>query len=341
MMVMALIGCGKSADGDVYTNMREGAKSKLVSLGDYQNLSYTMETATITDEEVEEEIESELEWYEEYEEIDRTTAEEGDVVNIDFVGKVDGEEMENGSAEDYDLELGSGDFIPGFEEQIIGKEKGGRFEVTVTFPDDYDEELAGKEGVFDVTLNKIQKAVAAELTDEFVQENFDYETVEEYREGLKADLLSSREEENRSAAIDELLAKILEGSEIKVEASDIDDAVDQLIESYESYADMYGMDIDDFCQTFFGTTLDGLREDSRSSEEELLKYDLILSEIAKREKLGITQKEYEDALTPELEDYGCESIEEYENEYGKEDYLYDLLYNKVTQYLLDYSQKEE
>jgi len=334
IMVVALIGCGSS---NTYTNLREGAKSSVTSLGQYKDLSYTLEEVSVTDDEVEEEIEAELEWYEDYQEIDRTIAEDGDVVNLDFVGLVDGEEIEDGSAEDFDLELGSGDFIPGFEEQIIGKEKGSQFEVQVTFPEDYDEDLAGKDAVFEVTLNKIQEAVPAELTDEFVQENMDCETVEEYRELVKNDLLVSKEDENRSLAVEELLTQILEDSKLKIDETDIDRAVEELVEGYEGYAEMYGMELEEFCQSFFGYGVEELKEESRSSAQEELKTDLLLSAIAKKEKLGITQQEYEEAVKPELEDYGCESIEEFEEEYGKEDYIYEMLYAKVTQYLLDQS----
>lgn len=339
ILTVSLVGCGSGNGSAVYTDMNEGVRSKLVTLGDYKDLSYTLEEVNVTDEDVESEIESELEWYEEYEEIDRTTAEEGDVVNIDFAGKVDGEEMENGSSEDYDLELGSGDFIPGFEEQIIGKEKGSRFQVEVTFPDEYDADLAGKDAVFDVTLNKIQKAVPAELTDAFVKENMDCETVEEYRQSVKEDLISSMEEENRSKATGELLEQIIAGSEFEIDQSDIDKAVDEQIENYQSYADMYGMDMEEFCQSFFGYGSEQLREESRQGAEDDLKSDLILGEIAKRENLGITQKEYEDAVKQELEDYGYETVEEFEEEYGKEEYMYNLLYEKVLQYLLDNSKK--
>lgn len=337
VLAVSLTGCGKSSS--TYTDLNEGTKSRLVTLGDYKSLSYTMEEAAVTDEEVESEIQSELEWYDDYVEIDRTTAQEGDVVNIDFVGKVDGEEMENGSAEDYDLELGSGDFIPGFEEQVVGKEKGSSFQVEVTFPEDYDEELGGKDAVFDVTLNKIQEAVPAELNDAFVQENMDLSTVEEYRQSVKEDLISAKEEENRSNAVDELLGQIRENSQFEIDQSDIDQSVQEQMDSYQSYAEMYGMELEDFCQNFFGYGSEQLKEESRAGAEDEIKNNLIVGEIAKQENLGVTQQEYEEAVKQELDDYGYETVEEFEEDYGKEDYMNNLLYDKVVQYLLDHSKK--
>lgn len=336
---VAVAGCGGASD--TYTDLNPELQSEIETLGDYKNLTYTWEEVAVTDEEVEEEIGYELEWYAEYEEItDRTVAENGDVVNIDFVGKIDGEEFEDGSGEEYDLELGSGEFIEGFEEQIVGKEVGSQFDVNVTFPEDYNETLGGKAAVFQVTLNKIQKSIPAELTDEFVVENLEYASVSEYKAAVKEDLLSSKELENKDNAVSELMDQILSNSEFAIEESDIDKLVEEQISGYEMYASMYEMDLDQFVEQFFGCTVDELRESSREEVESEIKSDLVFSEIARKEKLGITQEAYEEAVTAELEDYECETIEEFEEQFGKEDYIYTMLHDKVTEYLLSQSQKQ-
>lgn len=336
VMLTGVTACGKG--NGTYTELMEDLKSEVTTLGTYKDLTYTMETATITDEEVEEEIQAELEWYGEYEEItDRTVVEDGDVVNINFVGKVDGEEFEGGTSEDYDLEIGSGDFIEGFEEQIVGKEKGSTFDVNVTFPEDYEEGLSGKDAVFEVTVNKIQKSVAAELTDEFVQENMECETVDEYRAMMKEDLLIAKEDENKSNAIYELLDQIAQSSEIKIDDADIEAYLDTMIEEYAAYAEMYGMEKEEFLSSFFGSTEEELREESKEEAKNEITYALILGAIAEKENLGITQEEYEAEVTSYLEEYEVESVEQYEEEYGKSDTIYTMLFDKVTQYLLDNS----
>lgn len=339
VLAISVIGCGKSSD--TYTNLSPDLQSKIKTLGDYKNLTYTWEETSVTDEEVEEEIGYELEWYAEYEEItDRSVAQEGDVANIDFVGKVNGEAFEDGSAEAYDLELGSGEFIDGFEEQIVGKEVGSSFEVNVTFPEDYEESLAGQAAVFEVTLNKIQKSIPAELTDEFVQENLEYETVEEYKEAVKADLLSSKEMENQDNAISQIMEQILANSEFTIEEGDIDTLVEEQVAGYETYASMYEMELSDFVEEFFGCTVDELKVNSRAEVEDQIKFDLVFSKIAEKEKLGVTQEEYEKAVTAELADYECETIEEFEEQIGKDDYIYSMLYEKVADFLLEQSQKQ-
>lgn len=340
-LAISVVGCGSNSD--TYTDMNPDLKSKVETLGEYKGLSYTWEDATVTDEEVEEEIGYELEWYTEYEDVtDRTTAQDGDVVNIDFVGKIDGEAFENGSAEEYDLELGSGDFIPGFEEQIVGKEVGSEFDVNVTFPDDYDESLAGQDAVFEVKLNKIQKSIPVELTDEFVKETLesDYETVEEYKAGIKEDLLLSKQEENEENAITQIMEQILEKSEFKIEDADIDALVEEQMEGYEMYASMYEMELSEFVEQFFGCTVDELKESSRGDMEDEIKFNLVFSAIAQKENLGVTQEEYEKAVTEELADYECETIEEFEEQIGKDDYIYGMIYDKVADFLLEQSQKQ-
>lgn len=338
-LALSAVGCGSNSD--TYTELEPGLQSKVEKLGEYKGLSYTWEEASVTDEELEQEIQYELEWYEEYEEItDRTVAQDGDVVDINFVGKIDGVAFENGSADNYELELGSGGFIPGFEEQIVGKEVGSDFQVNVTFPEDYDESLAGKDAVFDVKLNKIEKVIPAELTDEFVKENMDYESVEEYKAALKEDLINSKQSEIEDHATYQIAEQIVEKSEFKIEDTDIDHLVEEQMASYESYAAMYEMELEDFMNQFLGCSVDEWKEITRADVEEEIKVALVFSNIVKKEKLGVSQEEYEKAVTEEMADYECETIEEFEEQFGKDDYIYNMLYNKVSKFLLEQSQKQ-
>ena len=136
--------------------------------------------------------------------------------------------------------------------------------------------------------------------------------------------------------MDQILAK----SEFQIEQEDIDTLVEDQMANYEMYASMYDMDVTEFAQELFGCTVEELRENSKSEVEAEIKFNLVFSEIIKKEKLGVTQEEYETAVTAELADYECETIEEFEEQMGKEDYIYGMLYTKVSDFLLEQSSKK-
>ena len=160
-----------------------------VELGDYSKLEAEVNKYEVTDEDIMREINRELDQNSRIISVEDRAVKDGDIVNIDFVGKLDGEEFPGGDAKGYDLVIGSGAFIPGFEEQIIGKEIGQEFNVDVVFPEDYHEEsLAGKNVIFEVKLNSIQEKELPELDDEFVKDISEFDTLEEYKNNVKIDL---------------------------------------------------------------------------------------------------------------------------------------------------------
>lgn len=338
-MAVMLTGCG---DSDKYTTIDASIESKLTKLADYKGLPYNVEEVTVTDEEVQEEMEMEMSWYGEYKAIEgKTLVENGDTVNIAFKGLIDGVEFEGGTAESYDLTLGSGEMIDGFEEGIVGKNVGDAFSIDLVFPEDYyDTEVAGKNVTFEITVNQIEEYIEPELTDEFVKENLDYENVDAFRTATKESLIESKMEEVEYAAQGELIQSIIDNSTFEMVEDEVEAYRQDLIAEYESYAEMYGMEYGDFLEMFMGTTQEEFEETSKSEAETQIKTILVYQEIVDKENLGITEKEYTESLAQMAEEYEYESPEEFEEEYEKASLISDMLYEKAMQFIIDNAKTE-
>lgn len=338
-MIMAFTACGKE---EKYTTIDASLESKVTELGEYKGLLYQPEEATVTDEEVQESMDMEVSWYGTYEAIpDKTTVEDGDTVNISFKGMIDGAEFEGGTAESYDLALGEGEMIEGFEESIVGKNVGDSFSTDLVFPEDYyDTEVAGKNVTFEITINQIEEFVEPELTDEFVKENMGYESIEAFEEATRNSLVESALEENEQAAQEVLLAEILENSKFDMKEEEVEAYREALIAEYESYAEMYGMEYADFLEMFVETTEEEFEEESKVLAEDEIKTILVYQAIIEKENLGITEKEYESTLKEMAEEYGYESPEEMEADYEKASIISDILYQKVMEFLLENAKTE-
>ncbi|MBQ7065887.1 MAG: trigger factor [Lachnospiraceae bacterium] len=338
-MAVMLTGCG---DSDKYTTIDASIESKLTKLADYKGLPYNVEEVTVTDEEVQEEMEMEMSWYGEYKAIEgKTLVENGDTVNIAFKGLIDGVEFEGGTAESYDLTLGSGEMIDGFEEGIVGKNVGDAFSIDLVFPEDYyDTEVAGKNVTFEITVNQIEEYIEPELTDEFVKENLDYENVDAFRTATKESLIESKMEEVEYAAQGELIQSIIDNSTFEMVEDEVEAYRQDLIAEYESYAEMYGMEYGDFLEMFMGTTQEEFEETSKSEAETQIKTILVYQEIVDKENLGITEKEYTESLAKMAEEYEYESPEEFEEEYEKASLISDMLYEKAMQFIIDNAKTE-
>lgn len=300
--------------------------SKYVKLGDYKGLEIEMVKSEITDESVQEEIEMILEEYTDYTEIDGA-AKEGDLVNIDFVGTIGGEEFDGGSAEDFELELGSGYFMEEFETQMVGAKKSDTKEITVTFPDDYDEDLAGKEAVFAVTVNSVSEKNAPEYNDEFVLNTYGYETVAEFEANLKEELLASAQEDNRYAAGSDALQLAVSNATIDGYPQELyDECKKEYDELNQQYAEMFGIDVAD---------LELNEEETKSEIEDMVNEKMVSITIAEKEKLEITDKEYQEYLDNNYEIYGFEDIDTFEESYTKEAIMDLALSEKVMDFLVD------
>lgn len=302
------------------------AYAKYVKLGEYKGLSVNKIKTEVTDDDVEAEIESILDENSEYTDVDRA-AKDGDQVNIDFTGTIDGEEFDGSSDTDYDLVIGSEDFQPEFEENIIGAKTGDTLNFSITISEDYDEELAGKKADFEVKVNSVQEIDIPELTDDFCKEYTDYDTVDAFRAGVKAELESYYDEDNSYMAGSDALSQVIENSEISGYPQELyDKCKEEYDANNEAMAEMFGMEVEDIA---------GSEEDIKAAVEEMVYTEMIVSEIAEKEKITVSDDEYKEYVDSVYEDSGYDSAEEYEADYTKEETISSILYDKVTGFLLD------
>lgn len=327
-MVMCVAGCGNS-------DKASNSAKKYVTLGEYKNLDVDLTVSTITDEAVEEEIQSTLEQNAENQEVtDRTTVQEGDIVNINMTATVDGEDFDDANLEDSDYTLGDNEYGEDFDKAFIGKNKGDTFDLTVTLPSDYsDDTYAGKEAAFNITINKIEKSVVPELNDEFVQSvSDDCKTVDEYRKYVKEDLQKTADDDNESSAKEDLMALAVENATIKGSSDDTYNLYyNQLVNDYTSYAQQWGMTFDNFISQFMGM-------DEESFKDFVLDqvYDIqVAMAIADKEKLTVSDKEYKTLLKQYAEDYGWDSTDELEKAYSKEYLKNNMTRDKVLDFLFE------
>lgn len=337
-MAVVFSACGSS---EKYNTIDAGLESKITELAQYKGLSYELAEVTVTDEEVEEEMQMELSWYGSYEKIpDKTVAENGDTVNISFKGTMNGEEFEGGTSESYDLTLGDGEMIEGFEEAIIGKNVGDTVTVDLVFPEDYfDEEAAGQNVTFEITLNQIEEYVEPELTDEFVKENLEYENIEAFREATKNNLVESGMETVEEDARNAMLEEIVNNSKFELVEEEVSQYREEMIAEYQSYAEMYGMSYGDFLEMFMGTTEEAFEEESKGMAEDSIKTILIYQAIIDKENLGVTEKEYQKAVKEMMEEDEYGSVEEFEADYDKMSTISDMLYDKVMNFIVENAKK--
>lgn len=269
-------------------------------------------------------------------EVTDRAAQNGDTVNIDYVGKVDGTEFAGGSAQGTELELGSGSFIgangeyKGFEEQVEGHTVGETFDITVKFPDDYTAEMAGKVAVFTITLHNIYEVSVPELTDEWVKENStESETVDEYKEEI-------RTQQENSELYSNVLTSFYDGVEVKKLPQDqIEEQYNTLTATYQNMAAGYGIDYETFVNDYMQTTPEELESQMRESAEEMVTRKCALELLADKKNLDISDEEYEVGLKryAAVSGYTADQTEQFEQMQGKEMIRLSLLQQKAAVYL--------
>jgi len=317
--VLALTaGCGKEQETDAAV-VTEG----LVKLGNYKNVE--IEAADLDSQLEDLILELRLTYTNDVEVED---VQEGDVVTIDYVGKRDGVAFEGGTDEGYELTIGSGTFIDGFEDGLIGKKVGETCELNLTFPESYhNADLAGVEVVFEVTIHKSVRAQVEEWTDAFVAEHTEYETIDTFTEGTKAELHTSWRMQNA-------LQAVMDGSEFDCE--DIIAAEEEAMRAqYESYATANNLDLETFLYYLYGITLEQFEEQIRSICEYQVQSELVMSEIIARENISLDENDYTEGLAKLAADNGAQSPEAFEEQYGKDVVEESVLYEKALSWLAE------
>ena len=264
---------------------------------DYKGLDYKVEEATATDEEINDEVERMRNQYAELEVTDEKSK-DGDTVNIDYEGFKDGEPFDGGKADGYDLELGSGQFIPGFEEQLVGKGAGEEVEVNVKFPEEYHaEELKGAAALFKVKVNEVKKKVVPDLDDEFAKDlNIkDVESLDDLKKTIKERIENSKKASAEQDAENSLLEQLLERIEVDLPEVLVEDEVNAQIGQMAQQIQAYGMQFEQYLG-MMGKTLDDLKKDYSENAEKTVKIRLALQKISELEDLKPTEEEIEAQL---------------------------------------------
>ncbi len=275
------------------TTAEEMDLGKVTKLGTYKGVEVEMMDTSVTDEEVETRIQTMLDANPEYVEITDRPAQNGDVVNIDYVGMKDGVAFDGGTAEGYDLELGSGAFIDGFEDGLIGATVGSELSLNLTFPEQYHSaDLAGQDVVFDVTVNSIEEKKEAVLDDNFVQRVSDFATVDEYRANTRSGLEQEKEEMADFQLENDAFMAALENSEFEVNQDAIQEQYDNQYSYYSSMVQMYGMTMEDYI-SMLGMTQEEFEQEIRNAAELSIKQNLLVEAVAEAEKLEVEETDRE------------------------------------------------
>ena len=305
-----------------------------VTLGQYKGLGYSVEEATVTDEDVENEISKIKEQKAELEIKEDGSVENGDTVVIDYAGFKDGVAFDGGTAENQELVIGSNTFIPGFEEQLIGMKSEEEKEINVKFPEDYHaEDLKGADAMFKVTVHEIKTKVLPKLDEEIISSlNIkDVKTEEELRNYIKDALLKNRQNENENKATDELLDKVCEAATVEIPEVMIENEVTDMLKEYEQRLMQQGLKLEQFYQ-FTGQTEADLRSNMRIDAEKKVKLRLVLEEVAKAENVEVTKEDINAEYENIANQYGMKT--EDVMKYIPEDNIsYDLKLRKALEIL--------
>lgn len=296
-----------TAEGETPAETEEYVAEGSITLGEYKGIPVTVTEPTVTDEEVDAQIQQLLNSSAEYLEVDRE-AQLGDQVNIDYKGMKDGVAFDGGTAEGYDLVLGSNSFIDGFESGLVGAKKGEEVTLNLTFPDPYQNnpDLAGQAVVFEVKVNNVKEKTVPELTDDFVAKVSPEDgTVEKLRENMKAFILEQKQYQIDNQRNTDILNAVIDKSEIVCATDDVDKNYETQVQYYTNQASMYGLDLATYA-SLMGMDEEGLKSELRNVARDMTKQEMLLKEIASRENITVTDEDRE-ALA---ERYGYDSLGE-------------------------------
>ncbi|MDE5412410.1 trigger factor [Alkalihalobacterium chitinilyticum] len=281
-----------------------------VELGEYKGLEVEAVDTAVTDEDVDAELKQIQERQAELVVVEEGTVGEGDTAVIDFEGFIDGEAFEGGKGDNYPLEIGSGQFIPGFEEQLIGLKSGEEKDVEVSFPEEYhSEDLAGKAATFKVTLHEVKRKELPELNDEFAKDvDEEVETLEDLKKNLREKLETSKAQQAENQKRDTVVEKAAENATVDIPAAMVETETDRMLQEFGQRLQMQGMNLEMYAQ-FTGTDEAGMREQFKVDAEKRVKVNLTLEAIAQAENIEVTDEDVDKELEKMSEMYK-RSVEE-------------------------------
>ena len=308
-----------------------------VTLGKYMGVTVTKIDTTVTDEEVDAELENQRNKNARTVTVTDRPVAEGDTAVIDFEGFVDGVAFEGGKGENHPLEIGSHTFIDTFEDQLVGKNTGDEVEVNVTFPEKYQaEDLAGKPATFKVKINEIKTKELPELDDEFAQDAAGVDTLAEYKEELKKNLTEKKETEAKKTKEDEAIKKIIDKSKMDIPEAMISTQCETMVEEFAQRIAQSGLTMEQYLQ-FSGMTVDQLKEQVRPEALTRIQSSLVLEQIAKDENIEVTDADVDAEVEKMAKAYGMEpdKLKEYMGDAEKESMKKDIAITKAVDLIMD------
>ncbi|MEZ3427670.1 MAG: trigger factor [Lachnospiraceae bacterium] len=314
-----------------------------VTLGKYKGVKVEKTEVTVTEEEIAAQIEKERENSARTITVTDRAVKDGDITTLDFEGFVDGVPFEGGKGGDYPLTIGSGSFIPGFEEQLIGAEIGKETEVNVTFPADYHSaDLAGKAAVFKCTVKEIKEKELPELDDEFASEVSTFDTLAEYKEDVKKTLEQQKADAAKSAKEEAVIGAVIEDAKMEIPDAMVETEQRQMVDEFAQRMQMQGLTMEQYMQ-FTGTNPQMLLEQAKPQALKRIQSRLVLEAVAKEENLAADDAEYEAEIKDMAEKYQMEpdKIKEMLGERGSRQVREDLAIRKAVDFLVEHAKEEK
>lgn len=307
-----------------------------VELGEYEGIKVKKIEHNVKDEDVENEIKNAQLKNARLVPVTRKTK-KGDIVTIDFKGSVDGTPFEGGTAENYELELGSNSFIPGFEDQLIGKKAGDDVDVNVTFPEEYHApDLAGKPALFEVKIHEAKVKELPELDDDFASEVSEFETMDEYRASIREKLEKAAEEKAKTETENAVVDAVVENAKVDIPDAMINEQTDRMVQDFAQRLSYQGLDIKSYLQ-YTGSTIEAMKENLKPQAEKQIKTTLVLEAISKASGIEITDEETNDKIAEMAKQYNMEAdkLKELMQEADIENLKEELAMNKVIDMLVN------
>ncbi len=332
-------------EGKSFIYTAEVALKPPVSLGKYKGVSVTKpESTEVTDEEVEKELKRQQDANGKIEDVTDRPVADGDMIKLDFAGSVDGTAFDGGTAEDYDLTVGSHSFIPGFEEQLVGLGIGEEKDVEVTFPEDYHQkDLAGKPAVFHCRVNSIKTKVLPELNDEFADEVSEFATLEEYKADLRSNLQSAKDKDLRNAKQGEAVAAAVEDSKIDIPEAMLRTQEENLANEFAQNLRYQGMQLETYLQ-YTGQTREQFLEQLKPQAEQRIRNSLVLEAVAAAENIEANEEDLEKEFQKMADQYRTplENVKKlFEDESMKEDLKKDICIQKAADLITDLAKEDK
>lgn len=304
-----------------------------VKLGEYKGLKASMLSTEATDEDVEKELDNMRDRNSRLVTVEDREAQMGDTAEINFEGFVDGVAFEGGKGENYPLELGSGSFIPGFEEQVAGHKTGEEFDVNVTFPEEYTAELAGKDAVFKCKINEIKAKEMPELDDEFAKDVSEFDTLDELKADIKKQITERKENEAKTDFENQLMEQVIANMECEIPECMFSQKTDEMIRDYSYRLQMQGIDLNTYL-SYLGQDMDSFKASFKDGAENQVKASIALEAIVDAEKIEATDEEIDAEVNKLAEQYQMDA-EQIKKAVPAEQLAEDIKRRKAVELIVD------